>query len=345
MSASLDKSRSRSRRAKALWTLWTILAYLISALILVLVIGPQNWGLPHYGGLVGGPILIYGVRKSITAVFGWSIARQQAHVDRLQKEREKKIAELKKATRYDSTQELLQKYGGAPPTPKAEESKQNMKGKGNDSSHKPQQNVQRTGIPPPPTANIPSRAPAVQPIRPPSRNGTLSPPQSPQNLVQSPVTTDEPGFAPNAFSQPHPTSTSYEVERHWYDRVFDLVLGEDETLAKNRLVLICQNCRLVNGQAPPGVKTLEELGRWRCQSCGTMNGIQAEAAQVVKEMTQRQPTISVSEPVNETEAEAELKSELLDDKDGSTGRDQENKDSGISRRVTRSTGKPEVEGL
>lgn len=317
---------------------------MISGLILVLVIGPQNWGLPHYGGLVGGPALIYGVRKGITAVFGWSIARQQSHVERLQKQRAEKIAELKKATRYDSTQELLQKYGGAPPTPRPEETKQDSKKKATDTNQKPQQNVQRTGIPPPPTANIPGRTP-TQPIRPPSRNGTLSP-QVPQNLVQSPVTTEEPGFAPNAFSQPPPSSSAYDVERHWYDRVFDLVLGEDETLAKNRLALICQNCRLVNGQAPPGVKTLEELGRWRCQSCGTMNGIHAEAAQVVKEMTQRHPTISVVEPVDEIEGESEVKgSELLDSTDGATGREQESKDGGISRRVTRSTGKPEVEGL
>lgn len=306
------------------------------------MIGPQNWGLPHYGGLVGGPVLIYGVRKAITAVSGWSITRQQSHVDRLQKQREEKITELKKATRYDSTQELLQKYGGAPPTPKSDESKQNAKRKGNETDSKPQQQVQRTGIPPPPTANIPGRAPTLQTVRPPSRNGTLAPP-TPQSLVQSPITTDEPGFAPNAFSQPPPTNTSYEVERHWYDRVLDLVLGEDETLAKNRLVLICQNCRLVNGQAPPGVKTLEELGRWRCQSCGTWNGIQAEAAQVVREMTQAHTASPVVEPVVETEEEADAKeSELIEGQDGSTGRDQESKDSAISRRVTRSVGKAEA---
>ena len=52
-----------------------------------------------------------------------------------------------------------------------------------------------------------------------------------------------------------------------------MLLGEDEMHPKNRLALICENCRLVNGQAPPGAKTLEAVGKWRCSNCGTMNGV------------------------------------------------------------------------
>lgn len=64
-------------------------------------------------------------------------------------------------------------------------------------------------------------------------------------------------------------------------------MGEDETLPKNRIVLICQNCKLVNGQAPPGTKSLPELGQWRCYACGTLNGEADEAAKVVKEMKEK----------------------------------------------------------
>ena len=67
----------------------------------------------------------------------------------------------------------------------------------------------------------------------------------------------------------------------------DLLLGEDETNPKNRLVLICKKCRLVNGQAPPGVKTLEDVGKWRCSECGTMNGEESEAKKLVAEIQQR----------------------------------------------------------
>ena len=90
-------------------------------------------------------------------------------------------------------------------------------------------------------------------------------------------TPDDPGFAPNAFTNPPPLSQApfaYQQESRWYDRILDVLLGEDETLAKNRLVLICQNCRLVNGQAPPGVKALEEIGSWRCGGCGARNGVE-----------------------------------------------------------------------
>jgi hypothetical protein len=71
---------------------------------------------------------------------------------------------------------------------------------------------------------------------------------------------------------------------HWYDRVLDLLLGEDETSPKNRIILICQNCRLVNGQAPPGTKSLAELGKWKCFGCGKLNGEEDEAVKAVQEM-------------------------------------------------------------
>lgn len=52
----------------------------------------------------------------------------------------------------------------------------------------------------------------------------------------------------------------------------DALLGEDETQAKNRLALVCSECRLVNGQAPPGARSLEDVGRWRCGECRAWNG-------------------------------------------------------------------------
>lgn len=97
---------------------------------------------------------------------------------------------------------------------------------------------------------------------------------------------ESPGFAPNAFLNAPPSQArpAYEQQPKWYDRILDVMLGEDETLAKNRIILICSSCRLVNGQAPPGVKTVEEMGRWKCGGCQAWNGIENEAAKAVKEM-------------------------------------------------------------
>lgn len=52
------------------------------------------------------------------------------------------------------------------------------------------------------------------------------------------------------------------------------------------MVMICGECRLVNGQAPPGIKTPEELGRWRCGSCGGWNGVESETTQILTSLRQ-----------------------------------------------------------
>lgn len=257
---------------------------MISAAVLILVLGPQKWHLPHYIGLVGAPVLIYGVRTLVSLFFDWQVGRKQAHVEDLQTQREKKINELKKATKYDSTQELLQKYGAAPKqTPS--KSQQGTKRK----IASPQEQPQRTGLPPPATANIVRPGVSI-PNTPQRQNmpGTRSP-QSSHSMTTSPVDfyTEEPGFAPNAFSSGlPPPKSSYDKPSNWYDRILDVILGDDETLAKNRLALICSKCRLVNGQAPPGVQTLEQVGVWRCSSCGAANGIESDAKKMVMEMTE-----------------------------------------------------------
>ena len=232
--------------------------------------------------------------------FDWRISQQQAYVEALQKQRDAKIADLKKATRYDSTQELLQKYGGAgKPTPaKSHQQSHQQTQQGTKRKITPTREYQRTGLPPPPTANIPGRAIEPAPSTPQRPNVDTSPPTSAKArsplsaaaLMDSPatVTPDEPGFAPNAFSTPpQQARPAYEQPSKWYDRILDVLLGEDETLAKNRTVLICSNCRLVNGQAPPGVKSLEEVGRWKCGGCGAWNGLESKAANVLKEVRQQ----------------------------------------------------------
>lgn len=78
---------------------------------------------------------------------------------------------------------------------------------------------------------------------------------------------------------------------------------------RNRMAMICTSCRLVNGQAPPGIKTPEELGRWRCGSCGAWNGEESETTKILS--TLRQTT---TEPVWEAEVKApgEPSDEVLD---------------------------------
>lgn len=151
----------------------------------------------------------------------------------------------------------------------------------------------RTTMPPPPTANI------KRPDGPTHLPGTPEPghdprfPAPPSAVPHVPSLDPSAEFAPNAYAQPPPPQQHYATQGghgdngpHWYDRILDLLLGEDETAPKNRIVLICQNCRLVNGQAPPGTKTLAEVGTWKCMACGAANGEMDEGKRLVKEVLQ-----------------------------------------------------------
>ena len=75
----------------------------------------------------------------------------------------------------------------------------------------------------------------------------------------------------------------------------DVLLGEDETLPGKRLALICSNCRLVNGQAPPGVKRLADVGKWRCGGCGTINGEETDVKKIVDSIKKQDVADVVSE--------------------------------------------------
>ncbi|KAL8891183.1 MAG: hypothetical protein Q9205_000608 [Flavoplaca limonia] len=296
----LESLRQTSRRFSALWTLYTSFAYLLCSLILILVVGWREWGVAEYAGLVGGPVVIYLVRTTIQAVYSYRIAKLQAQSDGFQKQRDATIEKLKAATKYNTTQELLQKYGGMPPSEEklaGGNSQKNTPKKMNS----PDSRQPRTGVVPPPTANIPRRN---QPVSLPGTPQRANPhPQDP-NIQRGPFSATaavppwqdpsspmEPSadFAPNAFSS-NPQYAQPGEGSNWYDRLMDLVLGEDETLPRNRLALICHRCRLVNGQAPPGVQTLEAIGIWRCSGCNAVNGVENEGAQLLKEIKKQAVT-------------------------------------------------------
>lgn len=254
-------------------------------------------------------------RTALSAYFNFRIENIAARLKEQQEERAKTIQKLKDATKYDSTMELIEKYGGeGTPThagrkstaagdvgDEAEEGGEHAghAGGGRKKTGRRSQGAApgRTSLPPPPTANIQNRpGTPQQPI--PESTG-------PYNM--------EPGaeFAPNAeyARPPSPGPASDRLQRppayptpamapesHWYDRVFDILLGEDETAPKNRIVLICSSCRLVNGQAPPGVKSLSEVGMWRCMSCGSANSEVAEdeGKRIVREVLGQSAPVAVS---------------------------------------------------
>ena len=90
-----------------------------------------------------------------------------------------------------------------------------------------------------------------------------------------------PSFAPNALDDVQaPPQYAAPAGRQWYDRLMDVLLGEDEMKPINRVALICRHCKLVNGQAPPGAK---DVGRWRCMGCRGWNGEKGEVQAILEE--------------------------------------------------------------
>jgi endoplasmic reticulum junction formation protein lunapark len=237
---------------------------------------------------------IYVLRTVVNAYYSFRLDTLETRLKDRQAERAKTIQKLKDATKYDSTLELLEKYGGA-----GEKRNKPKNQKGGDegpiqeeggSRKKHRQSIDsghltgRTHLPPPPTANIqrPSTASGV----PPSRQGQL-----PTHREAQPSPEHQPieEFAPNAGPLPPAYSHQSQYDTNtgpprWYDRMLDLMLGEDETSPKNRIVLICHKCRLVNGQAPPGVKNVAELGTWKCMGCRATNGEMDEGKKIIQEV-------------------------------------------------------------
>ena len=236
------------------------------------------------------------MRLCLTTYYDYRISSLQAHVNTLQKQRDTTIGRLKAATKYDSTQQLLEKYGGGPAKSKAGTSSNRKPSNTEDKPKRPK--GERTSFIPPPTANIPGRNAPVSMPNTPQRSTPVSPGPMPpftaaavsapwQKLTATSPTHENEDFAPNAFSPNDFATPQYAQpgqEHKWHDRFLDVLLGEDESHPKNRLALICKGCRLVNGQAPPGVKQLEDVGKWRCSSCGTMNGIDNETERIVAEI-------------------------------------------------------------
>ncbi|KAK1521355.1 hypothetical protein CPAR01_14878 [Colletotrichum paranaense] len=314
--ARLDGARATSRRIRVLWSLYLAFAYLVYSIVIFLVVGWNDMGASEWTGVAGGPLLIYLTRTTVTAVFNYRIDSLSARLKEQQAERAKTIQKLKDATKYNSTLELLEKYGG-------DEGKgKNKKQNAGDDDKKPRQQQQqggrqhevaapggRTNMAPPPTANIQRRD------GPPPGFQAGRPPQQPPNGLEP---TEE--FAPNAYAHPPPPPPQSQQfaqaeglpgSSHWYDRIMDLLLGEDETASKNRIALICKTCRLVNGQAPPGTKALSDIGTWKCMGCGATNGEMEEGKRIMQEVlgSSRGDDVPTGEEFKESDDDVPIKEE------------------------------------
>ncbi|KAA8899019.1 hypothetical protein FN846DRAFT_191151 [Sphaerosporella brunnea] len=343
-SSKLAILRQRSRRYKALFTIYSVLGFILYIIVIVLVVGYQNVGLQEGSGLLVGPFAIYFVRKSLDLYYERRITSAETRLEDLQTQQRATIEKLKAATKFSTTQSLIEKYGGTSsgisqsvenqktPSLSAATSASESTGPQQRMPHQPQPQPQLSQLAntlTPDQMRVQQQLLAQQKAGIPPQYGQVQaqgqPPRGPQPPFQQrlPQTLHMQGHT-QPPSQQHLQPEEATAPR-WYDRILDVVLGEDETSAKNRFALICKNCRMVNGLAPPGTRSLNEMDEWGCARCGTMNGAQKQRAIEVKheekESLLEPSLVDIDDAPNRRSATASLKtksgnsaSEVVDEK-------------------------------
>ncbi|KAG5358879.1 Protein lunapark [Yarrowia sp. E02] len=283
--------RLRLRRTKGLFTLYSLVIYIVYVGIVVaknhmsreLLLAGNRLTL----GVLLGPPAIYIVRYMIQAVLGRFVSFDEDRIKYLRQQQEGKLEELKQKTGFYSTKAIVDRY-----EPKKKEAKKPVQ-------QQPKQNAatnNRQGVPPPtanvprnipPTANVPRNIPPTANVPvvkgPDSGPAGASVPSIPKPV---PVSEEEVLAAKKSLDKAGASSAPVSTgpyQRQWFDRVLDLLVGEDESAAQNRQALICSKCFTHNGLAPFG-KTAAEI-RYKCPSCGEWNGnvVPSEVAELVEE--------------------------------------------------------------
>ncbi|CUS07782.1 unnamed protein product, partial [Tuber aestivum] len=257
--------RQRSRRYKALFTLYTVIGYILYVVVIVLVVGWKDAGPVELSGVTGGPVCIWSVRKFFDLYYNYRIGNAENALEELQTKQNDTIEKLKAATKFSTTQSIIEKYGGGSSSPADTDKKQKKPDtpQGGSINQQLRQRPQsRSGPQGPPQVAGPTAPPTPQQIQ--------------QQTIQQQMMAQQP---PPPHNPPQPQPSSQQLNQpeeatapKWYDRLLDVIVGEDETGAKNQYALICKNCRIVNGLAPPGTTSLEDMECWGCVRCGTWNG-------------------------------------------------------------------------
>lgn len=215
---------------------------------------------------------IWSVRKLLDLYYNNRIGNAESKLDHLQKKQRDTIEQLKAATNFSTTQSIIEKYGGGFISTDADKKKLN-------GSQTPPGHPNGNRQPPPTTPQQVQQQLIQQQLMAQQRSAEqrqTSPSANPNPVQKStPPPTIPVLNLPDTTTQP---SSQQHIEpeeataSRWYDRLLDVLVGEDETSAKNRYALICDSCRMVNGLAPPGTRSLEEMDGWGCARCGAMNG-------------------------------------------------------------------------
>ncbi|KAK9236212.1 hypothetical protein V1525DRAFT_433946 [Lipomyces kononenkoae] len=242
IAANIRKSESRilslrasHRRVTGLLTLYSLLFYGI--FLTYAALAQKFTNPPVLLSAIGAPPVIWLARRGIFEVFSRRIKRQETTLQALRGDQKTKVEELKSSTKYYTTKSLLDRF----------ESKNGSSGPGKENTV--DKNDRRGPVQ---QGQSDSSVSAVDDARP---NSMLS---------QQQQSSSQPLQWYGARAVPQPPQPPM-----WYDRILDLLVGEDETDPRNRYALICFRCGTHNGLAPPG--QAPDSVRYICPVCGQWN--------------------------------------------------------------------------
>jgi len=206
----------------------------------------------HASVLVIFPIFVFLLKKCVVFYYRRRILNDEIRLTKLRNALKFKLDDRKRATEFESTQNLLKRYGKLLDSPGAEKDKKTPgKSHGNStpSSAGRQPNL---GTP----AN--SRPAPTTPV------STFSPNYAQSSTPQKPAGQN---FA-NQITPPIPSYTTpanqVSAPKGWMNKLVDYLVGDGP---KHGYALICSNCYQHNGFAPAG----EEDMQFRCRNCSFLN--------------------------------------------------------------------------
>ncbi|KAJ8103801.1 hypothetical protein POJ06DRAFT_242825 [Lipomyces tetrasporus] len=223
--------RTSLRRITGLVTLYSLLLYTIFLAYIALA---QKFKDPQaLLHAIWAPLAIWLARRGLFEVYSRRIKRQEATLQVLRDDQKAKIEELKSSMKYYTTKSLVDRF-----------EKNGASGQSKDKKAERNENRGRiTQGELEPRVGVVGNAPSVMPD---------------QGLLLSRLQVYPPQTVPQAPESPR-----------WYDRILDVLVGEDETSPRNRYALICLRCGTHNGLAPPG-QTPDSVS-YRCPVCGEWN--------------------------------------------------------------------------
>ncbi|KAF9954635.1 hypothetical protein BGZ65_003897, partial [Modicella reniformis] len=269
----------QEKRLLSHWLIYSVLVWVGYIAFFTFYLHKQYFYDPHWWSLALAPVVmglpvIYVGHLGITEWYKHAKSNEESYLDLLRANQRLKVEELKKKTAYYSTKTLLERYDPASLRPNGQRIlgqdvrpvSERQKGQPN-----PQQpNMmdpglrQRQGLGVVSAQGIP-----VSPGRP---MGVLSGVrqsrigQGPQNGLYGP---QQPPFNPeqphlsNARPYPH---EPHSTERHWYDKIVDVIVGDDGPDTK--YALICGKCYAHCGLALP--QELDDI-QYICPKCNFFN--------------------------------------------------------------------------